>query len=92
MPAGRSGRTVRIHVITFCALHQNGVVQDSPAGDDRAAMRSPDRPPPDRLDDAAVLPDASADEDAHGWGDADAGSDRADRDAWYERERPPHHE
>jgi hypothetical protein len=40
-------------------------------------------------DDLPVLPERTFDEDVRGWGDAD---DRSDRDGWYERERPPHHE
>ena len=39
-------------------------------------------------DDEPVLPQASRDERDEGWGDGPAQRD----DAWYERERPPHHE
>ena len=47
------------------------------------------RPDTDR-DDEPVLPQTSTDERDVGWGD-EPGSGRRD-DAWYERERPPHHE
>ncbi|MGI8881398.1 MAG: hypothetical protein ACR2KJ_13010 [Jatrophihabitans sp.] len=36
-----------------------------------------------------VLPQRSRDEDDEGWGER---VEDADRDAWYRRERPPHHE
>jgi hypothetical protein len=36
-----------------------------------------------------VLPDVTRDEDEPGWGDHE---DLHDRDEWYRRERPPHHE
>lgn len=40
-------------------------------------------------DDAPTLPERTSEEESHGWGeDSD---DRAERDAWYQRERPPHH-
>jgi hypothetical protein len=44
---------------------------------------------PPREDEAPVLPQRSTDEDDTGWGDRD---ERADRDEWYQRERPPHHQ
>jgi hypothetical protein len=44
---------------------------------------------PSGPDEAPVLPQRSADEDDMGWGDRD---ERAERDEWYRRERPPHHD
>jgi len=53
---------------------------------------APQAPPPIERpgeDDVPVLPQRSTDEDDTGWGDRD---EPADRDEWYRRERPPHHE
>jgi hypothetical protein len=35
------------------------------------------------------LPQGSRDDDDLGWGERE---ERVDRDEWYRRERPPHHE
>jgi hypothetical protein len=49
----------------------------------------PERPEPSGEDEAPVLPQLSTDENDTGWGDRD---EQTDRDEWYRRERPPHHE
>jgi hypothetical protein len=41
-------------------------------------------------DERPVLPDVTRDESDEGWGD-DRDADRRD-EAWYRRERPPHHD
>lgn len=56
-----------------------------------SAPRGPRRPERSDRDDRPVLPEVTEDEHAVGWGDDR--NDREDRDeAWYRRERPPHHE
>jgi hypothetical protein len=56
-------------------------------------VTGPDEPADDRRpdgDDEPVLPRITEDERDVGWGDE---PDASRRDAaWYERERPPHHE
>jgi hypothetical protein len=40
-----------------------------------------------------LLPEQSRDDTDVGWGDDEHAAGAAERDAaWYERERPPHHE
>jgi hypothetical protein len=53
-----------------------------------AVPQAPEPPERPRDDEAPVLPQRSSDED-DGWGDRE---ERVDRDEWYRRERPPHHE
>ena len=57
----------------------NGPVTESR---DAQSDGAPDREPP-------VLPDVTDDEGEAGWGDRD---DERERDDWFLRERPPHHE
>jgi hypothetical protein len=59
------------------------VVEPPPAEPSGTAKPSPAVEPP-------TLPDRSADENDEAWGDSE-GTGGRDR-AWYERERPPHHE
>jgi hypothetical protein len=54
----------------------------------RDERRTQPKKAPSRKDDGPVLPDISRDETSEGWGEE---SERRDA-AWYERERPPHHE
>lgn len=76
---------------------QTGVQTGVVPTDDQPAVRS-DQPGPHARDgvagDAAnsILPQRSQDEDGPGWGDASTDAENADRAAWLERERPPHHE
>lgn len=63
-------------------------MSDVPPGDEPETPGTHRRAEPPATSDA-VLPQRSRDEVDEGWGER---ADDADRDAWYQRERPPHHE
>jgi hypothetical protein len=62
-----------------------------PSTVDNASVTESNGRQPDALPDPdpPALPDVTTDEQESGWGERDEDSER---DEWFRRERPPHHE